>query len=130
MQIFLFGALAISRVAVVFALQNIVPVRVTVLTYLFEGSLALGLFVTLVSGALISFLASVPTLGEGRWETRDLRRQVAALEAQLAERPRPSPATEMRPAVEARPAPAPADPVPGPAAPSRPRPDDPTEPGP
>jgi uncharacterized integral membrane protein len=95
MQIFLFGALAISLVAVVFALQNIVPVRVTVLTYQFEGSLALVLFVTLVSGALISFLASVPTLVKGRWETRDLRRQVAALEAQLAERPRPSPATEM-----------------------------------
>jgi hypothetical protein len=103
---------------------------VTAHTSQIEGSPALVLLVTLVSGALLSFLATVPTLLTGRWETRDLRRQVAALEAQLAERPRPSPATEMRPAVEARPAPAPADPVPGPAAPSRPRPDDPTEPGP
>ena len=121
MQIFLFGALAISLVAVVFALQNIGPVTVTFLSYQFEGSLALVLFVALVCGALISFLASVPTLVRGRWETRDLRRQIAALEA---ERPRPSPAVEARLAQPS------ADPGREPPVPSRPSPDAPTEPKP
>jgi len=89
MQIFLFGALAISLVAVLFALQNIVPVTVTFLTYQFEGSLALVLFVAFVAGALVSFFASVPTLVRNRWAVRDLRRQVAALDQELAQRPDP-----------------------------------------
>jgi uncharacterized integral membrane protein len=83
MQVFMFAALAISFVAVLFALQNIVPVTVTFLGWRFEGSLALVLFVALVAGALISVLASVPTLVRGRWTTTHLRKQVATLEANL-----------------------------------------------
>ncbi len=94
MQIFLFGALAISLVAVVFALQNIGPVTVTFLNMQFEGSLALVLFVAFVAGALVSFLASVPTLVKNHWAVRDLRRQVAALDDELARKrdalPRPA----------------------------------------
>jgi uncharacterized integral membrane protein len=86
MQIFLFGALALSLLAVVFALQNIVPVTVTFMNVQFEGSLALVLFVAFVAGALVSFLASVPTLVKGRWAGHDLRRRVAELEAGLAQR--------------------------------------------
>ena len=85
MQIFLFGALAISLVAVLFALQNIVPVTITFFGWTIEGSLALVLFVTLVTGALSSFLASLPTLAKGRWATARHRKQVASLEANLAE---------------------------------------------
>jgi len=85
MQIFLFGALAISLLAVVFALQNIVPVTVTFMNVQFEGSLALVLFVAFVAGALVSFLASLPTLVKGRWAGHDLRRRVTELEAELAQ---------------------------------------------
>jgi uncharacterized integral membrane protein len=106
MQIFLFAALAISLLAVVFALQNIVPVRVTFLTVQLEGSLALVLFVALVAGALISFLASVPALVRGRRGTRDLRRRIESLETDLAQarlqggsgrQPVPPPETDPRP---------------------------------
>ncbi len=52
MQVFLLIALAIALVAVMFALQNIVPVTVAILAWTFEGSLALLLFVALIVGAL------------------------------------------------------------------------------
>ena len=83
MQVFLFVALGVALVAVMFALQNIVPVTVTFLTWTFEGSLALLLFVALIVGALISVLASVPTAMKARWAAASLRKRIAALEAEL-----------------------------------------------
>ena len=83
MQVFLFVALAVALVAVMFALQNIVPVTVAFLTWTFEGSLALVLFVALIVGALVSVLASVPTLVKGRWAAASLKKRIAALEAEL-----------------------------------------------
>ncbi len=83
MQVFLFVALAVALVAVVFALQNIVPVTVAFLTWTFEGSLALVLFVALIAGALVSVLASVPTLVKGRWAAASLKRRIVALEAEM-----------------------------------------------
>jgi uncharacterized integral membrane protein len=85
MQVFLFGALAISLVAVLFALQNIVPVKVVFLAWQFEGSLALVLFVAVVVGALISTLASLPAIIKGRWTRNHQRKQIASLEASLGE---------------------------------------------
>jgi len=85
MQILLFSALAISLVAVLFALQNIAPVTVVFLGWRFEGSLALVLFVALVTGALVSFLASLPALIKGRMAAAQHRKQLASLEARLAE---------------------------------------------
>jgi len=66
MQIFLFGALTVSLIAVLFALQNIVPVTVAFLAWTFQGSLALVLFVAFVAGAFASFLASLPSMVKGR----------------------------------------------------------------
>ena len=83
MQVFLFVALALALVAVMFALQNIVPVTVAFLAWTFEGSLALVLFVALIAGVLVSVLASVPTVVKGRWAEASLKKRVAALEAEL-----------------------------------------------
>lgn len=83
MQVFLLIALAVALVAVMFALQNIVPVTVAFLTWTFEGSLALVLFVALIAGALVSVLASVPTLVKGRWAAASLKKRIVALEAEL-----------------------------------------------
>ncbi len=91
MQVFLFVALGVALIAVMFALQNIVPVTVAFLTWTFEGSLALVLFVALIAGVLVSVLASVPTVVKGRWAAASLKKRVAALEAELeAERTRRS----------------------------------------
>ena len=85
MQIFLFGALAVSLIAVVFALQNFVPVTVAFLWWTFQGSLALVLFVAFVVGALASFLASLPAMVKSRRSRARHRKDMAALEASLAE---------------------------------------------
>ena len=83
MQVFLLIALAVALGAVVFVPQNIEPVTVEFLTWTFEGSLALVLFVALIAGALVSVLASVPTIVKSRWAAASLKRRIAALEAEL-----------------------------------------------
>lgn len=83
MQSFLFVALVVALVAVMFALQNVVPVTIAFMTWTFEGSLALVLFVALIAGALVSVLASVPAFVKGRWAAASLKRRIAALEAEL-----------------------------------------------
>lgn len=104
MQVFLLAALAAALVAVMFALQNVVPVRVAVLTWTFEGSLALVLFVSLVVGALISFLASLPALIRGRWTANSLKKRIAVLEADLESyRRRPDTLREREPDIELNP---------------------------
>lgn len=83
MQVFFLAALAFALLAVMFALQNIVPVRVTFLTWTFEGSLALILFVALIVGALVSVLISVPNILKGRWTISRLRKEIVALTAEI-----------------------------------------------
>lgn len=84
MQIFVFFALLIAVLAVVFALQNTAPATVSVLFWSFRGSLALILLGALIAGALISFFASLPTLARSKWAQRGQRKKLAALEASLA----------------------------------------------
>lgn len=85
MQVFFLVALGFALLGVMFALQNIVPVRVTFLTWTFEGSLALVLFVALIVGALVSSLVSIPTILKGRWAVNGLKKQIAQLEVELAD---------------------------------------------
>ncbi|MDA1183805.1 MAG: LapA family protein [Acidobacteria bacterium] len=85
MQVFLFVALGVALFAVMFALQNIAPVTVAFFTWTFEGSLALLLFVTLIVGALVSVLASIPTLVKGKWAVTSLKKRIAAIEVELQE---------------------------------------------
>lgn len=53
MQIFLFFALFIAVIAVVFAIQNTSPTTVSFITWKFNGSVALVLLIALAAGALI-----------------------------------------------------------------------------
>jgi len=52
----------VAILAVVFALQNAVPITVSFLTWRFESSLALVLLITLALGILMSLLVSVPSM--------------------------------------------------------------------
>jgi hypothetical protein len=76
-------------------------VRVTFVTWTFEGSLALVLFVALIVGALVSSLVSIPTILKGRWAVNGLKKQIAQLEVELADskrlpaRPAPTSASAM-----------------------------------
>jgi putative membrane protein len=83
MQIYVFLALIIAVIAVIFALQNTLTVTISILFWQFHGSLALVLLLALVVGAAISFLASMPTLVRGQWSMRKLRKQALELESNL-----------------------------------------------
>ena len=85
MQIFLFFALAIAILAILFAVQNNEPATVSFLAWEFKGSLALILLITLAAGALISFFASMPNNIRIRWAVRTQRKKMNEMEASLAE---------------------------------------------
>ena len=62
MQLQLIVAIIVAILAVVFALQNAVPITVSFLTWRFESSLALVLLITLALGIIMSLLVSVPSM--------------------------------------------------------------------
>ncbi|MDK9703981.1 MAG: lipopolysaccharide assembly protein LapA domain-containing protein [Sulfuritalea sp.] len=84
MQLTLILGIIVAIGAVVFALQNNLPVAVAIALWRFEGSLALVLLVSLGLGALIAGLLSSPAVIRGQWTMGRLRKQVSDLERQLA----------------------------------------------
>ena len=85
MQIFLIISLVIAVLGVVFALQNAVPITLSLLVWKINSSLALVLLVALAAGVLISFLATLPSLLKGGWTVSSQKRQIKRLEAQIAD---------------------------------------------
>lgn len=88
MQLGLIVGIVCAIGAVIFAMQNITPVTVTLGFWSFEGSLALVLLVTLGLGALIAGLVSSPAMIRRQWAVARMGRQVADLEHRLAEQER------------------------------------------
>lgn len=84
MQLMLILGIIVAIGAVVFALQNNLPVVVSIALWSFEGSLALVLLVALGLGALIAGLISSPAMIRRQWHVGQLGRQVADLETRLA----------------------------------------------
>jgi uncharacterized integral membrane protein len=84
MQLGLIIGIVFAIGAVIFAMQNIAPVTVTLGFWSFEGSLALVLLVALGLGALIAGLISSPAMIRRQWNVAQLGRQVADLETRLA----------------------------------------------
>lgn len=85
MQLGLIVGILFAIVAALFAMQNIVPVVVSLGFWSFEGSLALVLLMTLGLGALIAGLVSSPAMIRRQWNTSKLARQVADLERKQAD---------------------------------------------
>ena len=85
MQLLLIFGIAVAIGAVLFALQNNVPVTVTFLVWRFDSTLALVLLVALGLGALVAALLSTPAVIRGQWGGARLRRRVDALERDKAE---------------------------------------------
>lgn len=84
MQLLLILGISVAIGAVVFALQNMAPVTVTLALWTFEGSLALVLLFALGLGALIAGLLSSPAVIRGQWTIGRQRGRIAELERQLA----------------------------------------------
>lgn len=84
MQIFLFVALLIAFVLVLFAVQNSALVKVAFLAFHFEGSLAFILVVVFASGVLAGILMTVPSFWRKSSALREQRRKIKKLEESAA----------------------------------------------
>jgi len=84
-QLFLIIALFIAISAVIFALQNSVPVTVSFLIWKFESSLALVLLISLGLGVLVSFLLSIPTMIKRNWSISNYKKRIQELEENIQE---------------------------------------------
>jgi lipopolysaccharide assembly protein A len=82
MQIYLILALAIAIIAVIFALQNMTTVTISILFWSVKGSLALVLLVALAAGVLISVLVSLPGLIGGKWASSSQKKKLGNLESE------------------------------------------------
>jgi len=85
MQLLLIFGIGFAIAAVAFALQNNVPVTVSLLLWSFESSLAMVLLLAIGLGAIIAGLVSSPSVIRGQWAASRLRRQLAVLEADKAD---------------------------------------------
>ncbi len=85
MQFFLFLALVIAAMAVLFAAQNNDPATVAFFVWKFKSSLALVMILSLFAGALISFFVSLPSNLRVRWSMRNQKKKIAELEKNLQE---------------------------------------------
>lgn len=81
--IFLIFALIIAFFAIVFAIQNNVPITINFLIWQLEGSLALVLLGALAVGAFIGWLVAVPTILKRGWKTAREKRKAEELAVQF-----------------------------------------------
>ncbi len=80
MQLLLIVGIAAAIAAVAFALQNSIPVTVTLGLWTFDSSLAMVLLLAIGIGAVIALLVSWPGIIKNVWKGSQLRRQVNKLE--------------------------------------------------
>ncbi len=83
MQVQLIVAIVVAILAVVFALQNAVPITVSFLTWRFESSLALVLLITVALGVIMSLLVSVPSMIKRRKIISSQKKKIQELESGL-----------------------------------------------
>ena len=80
MHLLLIVGIALAIGVVGFALQNNVPVTVSMALWSFDGSLALVLLLAMGLGVLIAGLLSSPSMIKSQWTSSRLRSQVSRLE--------------------------------------------------
>lgn len=80
-MIFLAIGLLVGGVAVIFILQNIVPISVHFFTWELQGSLALILILSILTGAVLSALSCLPDMINNYFEINSLKKRVKELEA-------------------------------------------------
>lgn len=84
MQLILIFGVIVAIGSVMFALQNNVPVTVSLAIWSFDSSLAMVLLLALGLGVVSAALLSSPTMVRGQWAVSRLRRQLAVLEKEKA----------------------------------------------
>ncbi|TAJ23014.1 MAG: LapA family protein [Rugosibacter sp.] len=81
MQLLTITAMIFAACAVIFALQNNIPVAVTFLLWHFDGSLAIVLLIALALGGFIVALVSTPGTLRRQWAIKRLNKRVSELES-------------------------------------------------
>lgn len=83
MIIFLILGILLGVISVVFVLQNITPVTVTFFAMQMQGSLALMLFLAMLSGVLMTLLFLLPTFIRDSFHLSRISKRARALEDEL-----------------------------------------------
>ena len=83
MPLLLIFSLVIAFLAILFAIQNTTVTPIRFLFWETEGSLALVLFIALVAGALISYLATAPGQIKQRMTISSQRKRITEVESDL-----------------------------------------------
>jgi putative membrane protein len=83
MPLLLIFSLLIALLAILFAIQNTTVTPIRFLFWETEGSLALVLFISLVAGALITYLATAPGQIKQRMTISSQRKRITEVESQL-----------------------------------------------
>jgi uncharacterized integral membrane protein len=96
MQLQLIVAIIVAILAVVFALQNAVPITVSFLTWRFESSLALVLLITVALGILMSLLVSVPSMIKTKRMISSQKKRIRELENGLQKEAENKPGEEIK----------------------------------
>lgn len=86
MPLSVIAALIIVFFAVVFSLQNAIPVTIRFFNWTFEGSLVIVLLTTLCTGMLLHMLASMPTRIKKMRQITQLHKRIAELERSLGQK--------------------------------------------
>ncbi|MGC2166761.1 MAG: LapA family protein [Gallionella sp.] len=83
MQLVSLVAIFFAIFTVIFALQNNIPVTVTMMMWHFESSLAVVLLLALAIGGAIVALVSTPSTLRRQWEVRRLNQKISDLEIEI-----------------------------------------------
>jgi len=83
MIFFLLVGAILGALSVIFVLQNIVPITVTFLSWQIEGSLAVVLFLAMMSGVFVALLLILPGLIRDEFRYSKLRQEKKEVEDEL-----------------------------------------------
>lgn len=81
-MIFLIIGLLVGGIAVIFILQNIIPITVHFFSWELQGSLALILILSILTGAVLSALSCLPDMINNYFEIIGLKKRIKELETQ------------------------------------------------
>ncbi len=83
MILFLLLGAVLGGLSVIFVLQNVVPITVTFLTWQIEGSLAVILFLAMMSGVFVTLLVLLPGLIRDEFRYSRLQKEKEHVEDEL-----------------------------------------------
>ncbi len=85
LTVFLILALIVAVVAVIFALQNTIPISVAFMVWRWDQSLALILLIAIAAGVIIGLLTILPSVIRNKIQLSSRKKKIDSLEKSLQE---------------------------------------------